>query len=51
MFNFEGRIKSGVPITSDEADAVDYFAVDDVPTNTSHAHMERVREAVKISYR
>jgi len=46
VFNFEGRIKSGVPITSDEADAVDYFAVDDVPTNTSHAHMERVREAL-----
>ena len=45
VFNFEARITSGVPTTSDEADAVGYFAVDEVPVNTSHAHLERIREA------
>ena len=45
VFNFEGRITSGVPSTSDEADAVEYFAVDEIPVNTSPAQLERIREA------
>ena len=45
VFNFEGRIISGVPTTSDEADAVGYFAIDEVPVNTSPAQLERIREA------
>ena len=45
VFNFEGRITSGVPSTSDEADAVGYFAVDEIPVNTSPAQLERIREA------
>ena len=45
VFNFEGRITNGVPSTSDEADAVGYFAVDEIPINTSPAQLERIREA------
>ena len=45
VFNFEGRITSGAPSTSDEADAVGYFAVDEIPVNTSPAQLERIREA------
>ena len=45
VFNFEGRFTNGVPSTSDEADAVGYFAVDEIPVNTSPAQLERIREA------
>ena len=45
VFNFEGRITNGVPSTSDEADAVGYFAVHEIPVNTSPAQLERIREA------
>ncbi|TMC71769.1 MAG: NUDIX domain-containing protein [Chloroflexi bacterium] len=45
VFNFEGRIKSGIPTTSDEANEVGYFAVDEIPANMSPLQLERIHDA------
>src|SRR5207237_10576415 len=46
VFNFEGRVVGGVPATSDEADAVGYFAMDSLPANTAPLQVERIRDAL-----
>lgn len=46
VFNFECRVVSGTPGTSDEADAVQYFALDDLPPNTAPKQVQRIRDAV-----
>ena len=46
VFNFECRIVSGTPSTSDEADRVGYFGIDELPANTGAKHVERTRDAV-----
>jgi 8-oxo-dGTP diphosphatase len=46
IFNFEGRVVSGVPATSDEADAVAFFAADQLPPNTAPLQVERIRDAL-----
>lgn len=46
VFNFECAVVSGEPGLSDEADAVDYFAVDAFPGNTAPKHIERIRDAL-----
>jgi len=46
VFNFECRIVSGTPSTSDEADRVGYFGIDELPANTGAKHVERIRDAV-----
>jgi ADP-ribose pyrophosphatase YjhB (NUDIX family) len=46
VFNFECRVVSGTPGTSDEADAVRYFALDDLPPNTAPKQVQRIRDAV-----
>jgi 8-oxo-dGTP pyrophosphatase MutT (NUDIX family) len=46
VFNFEGRIVSGKPGLSDEADAVGYFALEALPANTAPTHVERIRDAL-----
>jgi ADP-ribose pyrophosphatase YjhB (NUDIX family) len=49
VFNFEGRITGGAPTTSDEADRVGYFALDEAPPNTSPIQLERIRDALSGS--
>ena len=46
VFNFECRIISGTPGTSDEADAVRFFALDELPANTAPKQVQRIRDAV-----
>lgn len=46
VFNFECRVVSGTPTTSDEADQVGYFSIDELPPNTGRKHVERIRDAL-----
>ena len=46
VFNFECRIRSGTPTTSDEADEVRYFAVDELPPNTAQNQVEQIHDAL-----
>jgi 8-oxo-dGTP diphosphatase len=46
VFNFECRVTGGSPTTSDEADAVGYFAFDSLPSNTAPKQVERVADAL-----
>jgi 8-oxo-dGTP diphosphatase len=46
VFNFECRVTGGSPTTSDEADAVDYFAFDELPANTAPKQVERIADAL-----
>ena len=46
VFNFECRVRSGTPTTSDEADSVGYFALEDLPPNTAPKQVERIRDAL-----
>ena len=46
VFNFECRITGGSPTTSEEADAVDYFAFDALPANTPPKQVERIADAL-----
>jgi 8-oxo-dGTP diphosphatase len=45
VFNFECRIVSGTPTTSDEADAVAYFPLAALPENTAPKQIERIHDA------
>ncbi|MGH2490622.1 MAG: NUDIX hydrolase [Candidatus Limnocylindria bacterium] len=46
VFNFECRVTGGSPTSSDEADAVDYFALDALPPNTAPKQSERIADAL-----
>ena len=46
VFNFECTVVSGRPSPSDEADDVRYFALADLPPNTSPHQVERIRDAL-----
>lgn len=46
VFNFECAIVNGTPELSDEADAVGYFALADLPTNTAPKQVERIKDAL-----
>jgi 8-oxo-dGTP diphosphatase len=46
VFNFECRIRSGTPTTSDEADEVGYFSVEELPPNTAPKQVERIHDAL-----
>jgi ADP-ribose pyrophosphatase YjhB (NUDIX family) len=46
VFNFECRIASGSPTTSDEADDVRYFSLDELPPNTAPKQVERIHDAL-----
>jgi 8-oxo-dGTP diphosphatase len=46
VFNFECRVVSGTPSTSDEADAVHWFALEDLPANTAPKQVQRIRDAL-----
>lgn len=49
VFNFECRITSGIPGTSNEADEVGYFAFDALPENTAPKQIQRIRDALDRS--
>jgi len=46
VFNFECRVLSGTPGTSDEADAARYFALDDLPADMPPKQGQRIRDAL-----
>ncbi len=46
VFNFECRVAGGSPTTSDEADAVGYFALGALPPNTVPKQVERIADAL-----
>jgi 8-oxo-dGTP pyrophosphatase MutT (NUDIX family) len=46
VFNFECTIASGTPGTSDEADAAEYFSIEDLPANTAPKQVQRIRDAL-----
>jgi len=47
VFSFICRIVGGEIILTDESDETKYFHVDDLPVNTSPAHVERIYDALK----
>ena len=49
VFQFACRVIGGTPGTSDEADAVGYFSVDELPANTVPKQVERIRDALARS--
>ena len=46
VFNFECRIVSGAPGCSDEADAVSFYALAELPANIAPTHAERIADAL-----
>jgi 8-oxo-dGTP pyrophosphatase MutT (NUDIX family) len=46
VLNFECRVIGGTPTTSDEADAVGYFACGSLPPNTAPKQVERIADAL-----
>jgi ADP-ribose pyrophosphatase YjhB (NUDIX family) len=46
VFNFECRVIGGSPATSDEADAIEYFAISALPANTAPKQVERIADAL-----
>ena len=49
VFNFECRVVGGTPGTSDEADAVGYFPIAGLPSNTAPKQVERIADALTRS--
>jgi ADP-ribose pyrophosphatase YjhB (NUDIX family) len=47
VFAFVCRVTGGQLILTDEADQHNYFAVDEIPTNTSPKQVERIHDAIK----
>lgn len=47
VFNFRCRTISGELTLNDEADRLEYFAVDGIPSNTSPKQVERIRDALR----
>ena len=45
VFSFVCRIDGGDLAPTDEADRVEYFALDRIPSNTSRKQLERIRDA------
>lgn len=46
VFNFECRVVGGALGPSDESDASEYYAVEDLPPNTAPKQVERIRDAL-----
>ncbi len=51
IFSFVCTILAGAPTLTDEADEIAYFALDEVPRNTSIKHFERIRDALGADLR
>jgi ADP-ribose pyrophosphatase YjhB (NUDIX family) len=49
VFSFICRAKGGEPTLNDEADRIEYFGVDKLPSNTSLKQIERIKDAFKNS--
>jgi len=47
VFAFVCRVTGGQLILTDEADQHNYFAIDEIPTNTSPKQVERIHDAMK----
>ena len=47
IFGFVCRVTGGALATSDESDAVRYFAPDALPANTFPEHVHRIRDALR----
>ena len=45
VFSFVCRVTGGALAASDEADRLEYFALDRIPPNTSRKQVERIRDA------
>lgn len=48
-FAFECKVISGQITLNDEADKIEYFAVEDLPLNMSQKQVERIKDALKNS--
>jgi len=48
VFAFVCRVTGGQLSITDEADACRYFAVEDIPPNTSPKHVERIHDALRL---
>lgn len=48
VFAFVCRVTGGQLSITDEADACRYFAVADIPPNTSPKHVERIHDALRL---
>ena len=46
VFAFLGQIRGGNIILTDEADQIAYFAIDNIPSNTSPRQQERIHDAL-----
>jgi ADP-ribose pyrophosphatase YjhB (NUDIX family) len=46
VFSFVCRVVGGALTPTDEADLLEYFALDRIPPNTSRKQVERIRDAV-----
>jgi 8-oxo-dGTP diphosphatase len=46
VFSFVCRIVGGVPVLTDEADQIGYFAFADLPRNTAPKQVERIQDAL-----
>jgi ADP-ribose pyrophosphatase YjhB (NUDIX family) len=46
VFNFECRSTAGTPTTSEEADEIRSFSMDELPVNTAPEQVERIRDAL-----
>ncbi len=51
VFSFVCTILAGAPTLTDEADEIAYFALDEVPRNTSIKQFERIRDALGADLR
>ncbi|MCX6786810.1 MAG: NUDIX hydrolase [Candidatus Kaiserbacteria bacterium] len=46
VFSFLCKVINGQTTLTDEADKIDYFAIDELPTNTSSKQVERIKDAL-----
>jgi ADP-ribose pyrophosphatase YjhB (NUDIX family) len=46
VFSFLCQVTGGDPALTDEADAIEYFAVENIPANTSPKQVERIHDAL-----
>ena len=47
VFNFRCRVIGGELTLNDEADQLEYFAFDEIPSNTSPKQVERIKDALQ----
>ena len=45
-FSFSCEVIGGIPTKTDEADAIEYFSIDNFPSNTCERQVERVKDEI-----